>query len=319
MSTSNSNLPVLEPNSVENIQQICNRVAVLPGNQPISNSAAYFHCLSKPEIVGLTVLCLFTLISLFQQDLNSKLLRSKRIWFGIVVAFWVLLFILTGAGVAKHQDKTPPYIGPTPYWCWINDKYQDWQIGNEYMWFWVTLGMTIVVYAVAAFSSEGELSWDDLKFWKWTPWRSSKALMRRLKSDSSSFSLALLWYPVIYAFSILPLSIVRWKTFGMHKRENIKDSSPTMAVATIYALTGTYNVILVLLIRRSMAISQQTVPPPPPPPPPAPAPSVSPVEMPYHMYTNSLDANAALRKASLSTGPSNKSPKPPPKDIRQEV
>ncbi|KAF9050325.1 hypothetical protein BJ165DRAFT_1457721 [Panaeolus papilionaceus] len=245
------------------------------------------------------VLCIFTLISVFQQNLQSRLLRSRRLWFSIIATVWIVLLIVTGVGIKKHpqSDNSKPYIGPTPYWCWINDEYREWQIGNEYVWFWITLVFAVIVYAVAAFSSTNHsASWSDLKVWNWKPLESTKRLMRQIKSDSSSFSLALLWYPVIYALSILPLSIVRWRTFS-HKKSS--GSGPTMAVATIYALTGTYNVILLLLIRRLLA------------PPPAPSHPAQDAQADFPMYPQQGQAvqpptpGPSFRRQSLSNGHSN--------------
>lgn len=58
-------------------------------------------------------------------------------------------------------------------------------------------------------------------------------------------------YPVIYSILILPLSIVRWIGFAQESggKESHISAAATMAVISIYGLSGACNVILLLITR----------------------------------------------------------------------
>jgi hypothetical protein len=68
----------------------------------------------------------------------------------------------------------------------------------------------------------------------------------------------MIWYPICYTILVLPLSIVRWRTF--RSPAHLKLQTPfavTAVVVTIFGLSGVVNVALVTLTRRNLLLFGQ--------------------------------------------------------------
>jgi hypothetical protein len=60
-------------------------------------------------------------------------------------------------------------------------------------------------------------------------------------------------YPVVFAVTSLPLSVVRWSTaFGSSTKHRL--AAATFAVEIIYSLSGAFNVLLFLLTRSGLLL-----------------------------------------------------------------
>lgn len=91
---------------------------------------------------------------------------KTSIAFSIVSVQWlfVILFVSVGFRVHTHPP-TEYYATPTPvchshelpalftantlweqYWCWLGKKFTKERIAGEYFWFWLTLGVSIILY-----------------------------------------------------------------------------------------------------------------------------------------------------------------------------
>jgi hypothetical protein len=70
-------------------------------------------------------------------------------------------------------------------------------------------------------------------------------------------------YPLVYAFLVLPLSIVHWIGFVQENhgdKQNHVPAGATIAVQAIYCLSGICNVLLFLLTRPNLLLFRKDVP-----------------------------------------------------------
>jgi hypothetical protein len=85
-----------------------------------------------------------------------------------IIVSLILLFVTlwVAIGIGSHRDPDLPFYTPTPYWCWIGPRYGNERIGGEYLWLWVTLVSSIVLYVPLFFWSQGNLSVDPERWWR---------------------------------------------------------------------------------------------------------------------------------------------------------
>ena len=74
----------------------------------------------------------------------------------VFITLWVAI------GASKHKN----YETPTPYWCWISPKYPGERLAGEYVWLWLALFTSVILYIPLYFWTEGRLSVDDEKWYK---------------------------------------------------------------------------------------------------------------------------------------------------------
>jgi hypothetical protein len=70
----------------------------------------------------------------------------------------------------------PPYVPPTvlppllslllQYWCWINAKYKGERLAGTYVWMWISLFTSIIMYIPLYLWAEGRFSVDRQKWYK---------------------------------------------------------------------------------------------------------------------------------------------------------
>jgi hypothetical protein len=74
----------------------------------------------------------------------------------IFIALWVSI------GTTHHRN----YETPTPFWCWISPQYPGERLAGEYVWLWVALFTSVILYIPLYFWTEGRLSVDDERWYK---------------------------------------------------------------------------------------------------------------------------------------------------------
>ena len=52
------------------------------------------------------------------------------------------------------------------YWCWISSRYANERIGGEYLWLWLALLISIILYVPLFFWTQGNLSVDPERWWR---------------------------------------------------------------------------------------------------------------------------------------------------------
>jgi hypothetical protein len=159
----------------------------------------------------------YTLLGLWLR----KDIASKRLTLVVIACIWTFIAIIVAVGNATNHD--PVFESPTPYWCWIGQRYMVWRIVAEYMWFWLALLLSLVVYI--------PLLWlQDISRARWRQ------------------ALIFLAYPLAYCISVLPLSITRWIGFVQEAKYGSASTPPAaiFACISLFALSGFFNVILLL-------------------------------------------------------------------------
>ncbi|TRM70280.1 hypothetical protein BD626DRAFT_423053 [Schizophyllum amplum] len=195
------------------------------------------------------VITLATFIGVWCGKLASPLLATC-----IVAGIWIFTITMTAAGNGLHDGTDDPYIVPTPYWCWIGEKYFGFRLAGEYIWFWITLCASILLYIPLYFWSRGNITIDDKCWWRFSFHR----IHNNPHADPTGGrrqALIMISYPLVYSILVLPLSVVRWIGF--------LDNDPqppalTMTVASIYGLSGAANVLLLRLTRPNSVLFGHT-------------------------------------------------------------
>ncbi|KAH9170451.1 hypothetical protein EDB89DRAFT_2071969 [Lactarius sanguifluus] len=164
-------------------------------------------------------------------------LEPKRVTLLSGSVAFTCLFVGLSAGISNgiHKD----FETPTPYWCWISPKYHEARLVSEYVWMWIALFASVVMYIPLHFWMKGHLSVDDEKWYKF----------RLVKSDveysKRRATLGILLYPLAYTLVVIPLSVARWLLFS-HKSV---PSATTFFGLTMFNLSGAVNVLLFMIVR----------------------------------------------------------------------
>ncbi|EIM82772.1 uncharacterized protein STEHIDRAFT_160399 [Stereum hirsutum FP-91666 SS1] len=153
--------------------------------------------------------------------------KNRTVAFTLVGMVWLFVALLVGISSGIHNDPNNLYVTPTPYWCWIAQEFKGERIAGEYLWLWIALFTSILVYVPLFLWSQGMLSVDTSQWWR---------------------------YPFVYSIVTLPLSVVRWIGFGLESHGSKVPSAATFVAASLYGLSGFLNVLLILLTRPQLLL-----------------------------------------------------------------
>ncbi|EIN11603.1 hypothetical protein PUNSTDRAFT_131762, partial [Punctularia strigosozonata HHB-11173 SS5] len=168
--------------------------------------------------------------------------------FVVIVIIWVFVVLY-----AVLRSKLKNHELPTPFWCWIGGKGNQYivdKLVGEYLWMWLTLIISLVAYIPLFLLSRGYISVHPVQWWKFSVHRRKKGAGL---SDAKQAGMGLLAYPITYSVVILPMSIVRWIMFGSLRSSSIP-SAATLAVVTIFHLSGAVNVLLLIFARPGLLL-----------------------------------------------------------------
>jgi len=200
--------------------------------------------------------------------------RSTSVTINGIQFLFATLNVAIGFGIHTHPEKNEYFAAPIPYWCWVGNDFKKERYGMLYGWYWVTLGVSLVLYlllfllhhkifkpgtswympkadiTLPTHSSHMRLGNSS------TPGESSHVLFHAVEPEEPSRKDQKLWstilYPAIYCVIILPFSIVRWSYFGKtHPVGSRHWPELTLITANIYSLSGVLNALLYLFTRAS--------------------------------------------------------------------
>jgi len=166
-------------------------------------------------------------------------LKARGIAFSLVclACVFIILWVAIGPGIHKNYET------PTPFWCWISPRFPGERLGGEYIWMWIALFASAILYVPLYFWAEGFWSVDEeYKFHWWNPQRVGYAQRRA--------TLGMLLYPLAYSLVVLPISITRWLLSSHH---HVSSAAMFFANSMFY-LSGTINVLLFLIIRPGLLL-----------------------------------------------------------------
>lgn len=222
-----------------------------------------------------------------------KTIKSKKVTLAVVVILWTIIAILLAMAMSlNHRGPNFNFMGPTPvgpsqpkysdhliwinqqYWCWVN-RYElglGWKAALEYIWLWVTLAVSLLIYIPLYLWMRGNLVIDEDAWWK-----SSLKLSTDKNPENQALrrkSLVMLaWvtqspnhtthpadpsmksYPAVNCICILSISATRWKS--LVQGHGTVPPAATFAAFTLFALSGFFNVVLLLKTRPASGLFGQ--------------------------------------------------------------
>ncbi|KAH9052529.1 hypothetical protein EDB87DRAFT_1570443, partial [Lactarius vividus] len=185
--------------------------------------------------LGVALLSLILTIHTFTTALWSIGAAARSFAFGIVAFTCLFVGLWVGIGNGIHKN----FEMPTPYWCWIGPKYNEERLAGEYVWMWIALFASVVMYVLLHFWMKGHFSVDGEKWYKFCPVKSDVEYSKRRAT------LGILFYPLAYTLMVIPLSVARWLQFS-HKKV---PSAATFSGLIMFNLSGAINVLLFLIVR----------------------------------------------------------------------
>ncbi|KAJ7188924.1 hypothetical protein C8R46DRAFT_878372 [Mycena filopes] len=168
----------------------------------------------------------------------------------LVILVWLFVVLIIAIGNATHRGTHSLFESPVPYWCWIGRQgFLGYRLAGEYIWFWITLAVSILVYITLFLWARGNLTISDTVWWRFSVHRRDpSAEVGAAERARRRRSYAMIAYPACYCLLLIPLSVVRWIGFAQEHggRPNRIPSAATFAVISIYGLSGASNVVLLL-------------------------------------------------------------------------
>ncbi|KAH9978828.1 hypothetical protein BGW80DRAFT_1455547 [Lactifluus volemus] len=181
--------------------------------------------------VALTILLLGT--HTFVTALWSVGIEARRPAFGLVGLICVFIALWVGLGNGLNKK----YETPTPYWCFISHRYFAERLSGSYIWIWIALFASIVLYIPVYFWATGRLLVNN------------RSLNRsQLGTPNRRATLRLLLLPLAYLLSILPLTATHW---WAHQ------SVPSAVLffnASMLNLSGAFEVVLFLFSQTQLLL-----------------------------------------------------------------
>ncbi|KIM89215.1 hypothetical protein PILCRDRAFT_61176, partial [Piloderma croceum F 1598] len=184
---------------------------------------------------------------------NDSIRRNLTLACILLGIIWLFILLFVVVGITVHTGGGNFYETPTPYWCWIGERYTAERIFGQYLWLWLTLLVSILSYIPLFFWARGYITVDSQRWWKFT--LHYKIPFDALDHQSRQRTLGMIAYPFVYSILVLPLSIVRWTDFAQGSKE---PSVATFIVINIYALSGAFNALLLLWTRPNFFIFKDT-------------------------------------------------------------
>jgi len=168
--------------------------------------------------------------------------QARGVALGMV--FLACVFITLWVCIGPHHHNN--YETPTPYWCWISAKYSHMRLAGKYIWLWIALFASAMLYIPLYFWTEGRLSVDEESWYKFH----MSDPDQRVEYAQRRAALGMLLYPLAYSLVVLPISISRWLQFSRHH----VSSAATFFGVTMFNLSGAINVLLFLLVRPQLLL-----------------------------------------------------------------
>ncbi|KAF8502241.1 hypothetical protein F5888DRAFT_1578622, partial [Russula emetica] len=148
--------------------------------------------------------------------------QARGVALGMV--FLACVFITLWVCIGPHHHNN--YETPTPYWCWISAKYSHMRLAGKYIWLWIALFASAILYVPLYFWTEGRLSVDKKSWYN---------------------------YPLAYSLVVLPISISRWLEYKKYQSHNVSSAFTFFAIS-MFNLSGAINVLLFLIARPQLLL-----------------------------------------------------------------
>ncbi|KAJ7025872.1 hypothetical protein C8F04DRAFT_1126975 [Mycena alexandri] len=143
----------------------------------------------------------------------------------LVALAWLYVILIIAIGNVTHPSSRTLFESPTPYWCWLGQHFLEFRLAGEYLWFWITLVVSVTTYPILFLWARGNITISDTVWWRFSVHRSSAGTdaAERVRRQNS---------------------VVRW--IGFARGTDSIPSAATFAVGSLYRLSGVSNVVLLL-------------------------------------------------------------------------
>ncbi|KAF8502200.1 hypothetical protein F5888DRAFT_1177000 [Russula emetica] len=190
--------------------------------------------------LGVALITLLLAVHTFVAAVLQVGLKARGVAFSLVclACVFIILWVAIGAGIHKNYET------PTPYWCWISPHFLGERLGGEYIWMWITLLASAILYIPLYFWAEGFWSVDEEYKFHWAD------PDQRVGYTQRRATLGMLLYPLAYCLVVLPVTIARWLLFSHH---NVPPAA-TFFADSMFHLSGAINVLLFLIIRPELLL-----------------------------------------------------------------
>ncbi|QRV79361.1 G protein coupled glucose receptor regulating Gpa2 protein [Ceratobasidium sp. AG-Ba] len=176
---------------------------------------------------------------------------SHMLCFTTLVVVWgvIIAIVAIGPTVIESPEKGD-YFGIAGYWCWITSGYSIERFALEYLFMFASAFISLFVYTMVFFRLRGNLVAEGYRI-RILSVASSRAWNLEagravMESNTMSVAWQLMWYPVSYTVSILPIAAARWTEFsGSQVPFPVK-----MFASVVFMLSGLVNTILFVTTRR---------------------------------------------------------------------
>ncbi|KIM75979.1 hypothetical protein PILCRDRAFT_826830 [Piloderma croceum F 1598] len=166
---------------------------------------------------------------------------------------WLFLAIFIAVHVTAHNRGASLFYTPVGYWCFIGNNHNIERYTGQYVWILLTMFVSLITYTLLSFWARGNLTVSPTHWWKFRVYADS--IVQEVDPDGCRRrAIGMIAYPVVFIIVSLPLTIIRLKThFG-----SVGNLSPnfTLAVESIYALAGAFNVLLFIFTRSDLLFSR---------------------------------------------------------------
>jgi hypothetical protein len=194
--------------------------------------------------LGVALITLLLAVHTFVAALWKVGLEARGFALGLVCLACVFIALWVGIGAGHFKN----YEAPTPYWCWISAHYSGERLAGEYLWLWIALFASVLLYIPLHFWTEGRLSIPVDRWW-WPEFHKPK-FDQSVEYVQRRTALAMIVYPLAYSLTVLPLSVSRWLEFSGH---NVS-SAATFFGVVMFNLSGAINVVLFLVFKPQLLL-----------------------------------------------------------------
>ncbi|KZT36739.1 hypothetical protein SISSUDRAFT_1023827, partial [Sistotremastrum suecicum HHB10207 ss-3] len=176
---------------------------------------------------------------------------TRKEMIAVLCGVWSLVGVVVFVGpVAIQKEDLGPYFGVSGYWCWITDLYPNAQRYLEYLFMFLSAGLSFLIYILVFFRMRGNIVGKGRKMRIIHISRSLSWELRLCRDDVDSAMLKtvshMIWYPVAYTLLVLPIALARLSAFGGHR----VPFGWTVAADFVFNLNGFVNAVLLLTTRR---------------------------------------------------------------------
>ncbi|KAB5588579.1 hypothetical protein CTheo_7975 [Ceratobasidium theobromae] len=175
---------------------------------------------------------------------------NRQCFITLAVVWCGIITIVTLGPTAIQSESRGNFFGIAGYWCWITHNYSAEGLALEYLFMFAAATVSFIVYTMVFFRLRGNLVAEGYKirFLSVDPSRAwnLEAGYAIMETQTMSVAWQLMWYPVSYTFTILPLFISRWTEFSGN---NVPFGAKVFS-SVVSMLSGFINVAVFIATRR---------------------------------------------------------------------